>query len=37
MPKELYIDNVDNFFDVLYKGNQKRTTAKKMSQTLLTK
>ena len=26
--KELCIDNVDNFFDVLYKGNQKRTTAK---------
>ena len=26
--KELYIDNVDNFFDVLYKGNQKRTTGK---------
>ena len=26
--KELYVDNVDNFFDILYKGNQKRTTGK---------
>ena len=26
--KELYVENVDNFFDILYKGNQKRTTGK---------
>ena len=26
--KELYVENVDNFFDILYKGNQKRTIGK---------
>ena len=26
--KEIFVDNVDNFFDILYKGNQKRTVGK---------
>ena len=26
--KEIFVDNVDNFFDILYKGNQKRTIGK---------
>ena len=26
--QELYVENVDNFFDILYKGNQKRTIGK---------
>ena len=26
--KELYVENADNFFDILYKGNMKRTVGK---------
>ena len=26
--KEIYVENIDNFYDVLYKGNQKRTVGK---------